>query len=55
MLVLLLEAEVDPDGCQIALLKGVVGEPPEQGRLADGAVADHDDLEQVVVLANHAN
>lgn len=51
----ILEAEVNADGGQVALLELVISEPPEKGALADGAVADDDYLEEVVVLADHTD
>lgn len=45
-----LEAEVDSDGSQVALLKLVISEPPQQRTLAYGAVADECDLKQIVVF-----
>lgn len=49
----ILKPEVDPDGGEVALLEGVICEPAEEGRLADGAVADDDNFEEVIVLSDH--
>ena len=48
-----LEAEVNPNGGEVALLEGVVGEPPQKRGLAHRAVADDDNLKEVIVLSNH--
>jgi hypothetical protein len=48
-----LEAEVDADGREIALLELIVCEAAEEGALADWAVPDDDDLEEIVVFPDH--
>lgn len=47
----ILEFEVDADGGQVGLLKGVICEPAEEGGLADGAVTDKHDL--VLIVLGH--
>lgn len=51
----ILEAEVNADGGQVALLELIISEPPEEGALADWAVANDDYLEEVIVLADHTD
>ena len=40
-----LDFEVDPDGGGLLGVEGVVGEPEEEGGLADAALADDEQLE----------
>ncbi len=43
------DLEVDPDRGDERVVEGVLGEAEEEARLADGRVADEQELEQVVV------
>lgn len=53
MVGVLLEAKVHSDGGEVAFLEGIVAEPPQKGAFAYGAVADDDDLKQVIVFSDH--
>jgi hypothetical protein len=48
-----LEAEIDSDGRQVALLELVVRESSQEGTFAHRTVANYHYLEEIVVLSYH--
>jgi hypothetical protein len=49
------EPEVDSDSWEVVLLEAVIGEPDEDGGLADAGAAHYHALVEVVVLFDHQN
>jgi hypothetical protein len=49
----ILKPKIDADSGEIALLEGVVCEPSKERRLADRAVTNDDNFEEVIVLSDH--
>ncbi len=50
---IVLEPEINSNGGEITFLEGVIGEPSEKRGFTDWTVADQDNLEEVIVLADH--